>query len=696
MPKVHLPHTYKDGDYGIAEKFMANLNAIVEVLNALDSENFELDSITDEIIGERTIDDSKAPTGDTGLTEQLLGYIANRLKTITGMPSWKDDPEKVMSTHDYTDEEKVKLAGIDEGANKYIHPLTHPASMIVEEPDRMFASAEEKEFWNKGQGPPGEIPKHRWVGATQIQFEGPGGSWGEVVNLNPQTVIFKQEQFEATGEPGETFTLTKGAYRPGSNELTWYLYGQKQPNEAIEEITPLKFAIKGGLPAGAHVLVEWIEYMNLALEDGRSIEYHWDGTRLGVRLEGEEEYHYTDLKGEQGPKGDTGEQGPIGEKGNKGDQGDIGPQGPPGKPLEFSWDGTELGVRVQGDPSYQYVNLKGDKGDTGQTGAKGDTGEQGDSLEFSWSDTSLGVRVKGQSAYQYVDLKGNKGDKGDTGKSIEFTWDDTELGVRVEGQTAYQYVDLRGPQGLQGEKGPKGDTGERGPKGEQGMQGPPGEQGIQGETGKSLEFNWNGTKLGVRQEGETQYVETDLEGPQGDSLEFHWNGTELGIRIKGQGDYQYVDLKGDTGAAGEGSGDMHTSVYDIDEDGIVDNAAKVNGHTVESDVPAGAVFTDNDTWKANTKDSEGYVAKGSGQNSKVWKTDSQGVPAWRDDADTVTEVVDDLSSTDADKALSAKQGKVLNDAMVTHKAENAPHQYGGRFEWQYNAVNDSIDLVVID
>jgi hypothetical protein len=34
------------------------------------------------------------------------------------------------------------------------------------------------------------------------------------------------------------------------------------------------------------------------------------------------------------------------------------------------------------------------------------------------------------------------------------------------------------------------------------------------------------------------------------------------------------------------------SKFDTDGDGVVDNAAKVNGHTVESDVPADAVFTD--------------------------------------------------------------------------------------------------------
>ena len=112
-----------------------------------------------------------------------------------------------------------------------------------------------------------------------------------------------------------------------------------------------------------------------------------------------------------------------------------------GKGLEFEWKGTQLGVRVEGETQYQYVDLKGEKGKN---------------LEFNWNGTQLGVRQEGQNDYQYQNLQGPKGNDGKNGtngangKNLEFTWRGTELGVRVQGDTEYQYVNLKGDQGDEG------------------------------------------------------------------------------------------------------------------------------------------------------------------------------------------------------------------------------------------------------
>lgn len=99
--------------------------------------------------------------------------------------------------------------------------------------------------------------------------------------------------------------------------------------------------------------------------------------------------------------------------------------------------------------------------------------------------------------------KGEPGEPGQDGVGLQFTWDGTRLGIKREDETEYQFVNLQGPKGEQGERGP------------QGPQGPKGDTGPEGPQGKSLEFTWNGTKLGVRVEGEAEYQFVDLQGPEG-------------------------------------------------------------------------------------------------------------------------------------------------------------------------------------
>ena len=97
---------------------------------------------------------------------------------------------------------------------------------------------------------------------------------------------------------------------------------------------------------------------------GDSIEFHWDGTKLGIKIEGEPTYQYIDLKGEQGIQGF---------------------QGIPGKSMEFLWNGTQLGVKLEGGADYSYVNLKGDKGDVGEQGIQGEAGAPGTHLNLKVS-----------------------------------------------------------------------------------------------------------------------------------------------------------------------------------------------------------------------------------------------------------------------------------------------------------------------
>lgn len=82
---------------------------------------------------------------------------------------------------------------------------------------------------------------------------------------------------------------------------------------------------------------------------------------------------------------------------------------------------------------------------------------------------------------------------------------------------------------------------------------------------------------------------SQLKGDKGDpgvSVTHSWNGTVLSLTsASGTTSVDLIGPKGD-------AGDMDSSVYDSNRNGIVDNAEKVNNHTVESDVPANAKFTD--------------------------------------------------------------------------------------------------------
>ncbi|QOY37984.1 collagen-like protein [Anaerobacillus isosaccharinicus] len=126
-------------------------------------------------------------------------------------------------------------------------------------------------------------------------------------------------------------------------------------------------------------------------------------------------------------------------------------QGPRGESIQFTWNGTQLGIKTESQASFSFVDLKGsqgvkgDKGDIGNTGPQGPQGIKGDTGN---------VGPTGPKGPQ-----GIQGVKGDTG---------------VVGATGPQ-----GPQGVKGDAGSAGPAGPQGPTGPQGAQGP---QGIDGKT----------------------------------------------------------------------------------------------------------------------------------------------------------------------------------------------------------------------
>lgn len=56
------------------------------------------DSTTDVMIGDRTANPALVPTGLTGKLTQWLSWFTNRIKAITGMTNWWDDPPATLSS----------------------------------------------------------------------------------------------------------------------------------------------------------------------------------------------------------------------------------------------------------------------------------------------------------------------------------------------------------------------------------------------------------------------------------------------------------------------------------------------------------------------------------------------------------------------------------------------------------------------
>ncbi len=208
-----------------------------------------------------------------------------------------------------------------------------------------------------------------------------------------------------------------------------------------------------------------------------------------------------------------------GDQGIQGVQGTIGPRGATGNSLEYLWNGTQLGVRVEGDPTYTYVDLKGAIGTQGVQGIQGEAGTSA-YLHIRWG-TSATPATLLTTPNEYIGVCASAS---------------STAPADYSGYCWYQWKGIQGATGAQGEQGEKGDKGDTG---NTGMQGPAG-------------LNWLGAYSAA-----TTYAVDDA---------VSYNGSSYICILASMGNlptnatyWQVLAAKGTDGA---GAGDMLASVYD--------------------------------------------------------------------------------------------------------------------------------------
>lgn len=241
-------------------------------------------------------------------------------------------------------------------------------------------------------------------------------------------------------------------------------------------------------------------------------------------------------------------------------EGPAGRDGKDGADLEFAWEGTRLKVRVKGTEEWVYstslLGLQGPKGDKGDKGCRGPKGDRG----FTGPAGQDGADGVDGNGIEEIVLHSSSG----VSKVYRMTFTD---GTYFDFTITDGEPGQDGEDGAPGEKGEKGDKGDKGDKGEPGVQGDKGEQGEQGEQGIQ---GIQGPAGADGQDGE------DGNGISGIEL-YSTSGKVKTYRIT-YTDGGHFDFDVTDGADGQGSGDMLRSVYDTDNDGVVDNSEALGGH----------------------------------------------------------------------------------------------------------------------
>lgn len=131
-----------------------------------------------------------------------------------------------------------------------------------------------------------------------------------------------------------------------------------------------------------------IDLPNLQGKDGISLDFNWDGTRLGIKKSTETSYTYVDLKGQQGTQGLKG----VGIK-------------------EISLVGNNLNIKLDTD-EVKTITLPLLKGEQGNEGAKGKDGTGIANITSSGAELTVSLTDGSNKKFTIPTIKGDKGESG--------------------------------------------------------------------------------------------------------------------------------------------------------------------------------------------------------------------------------------------------------------------------------------------
>ncbi|MCD8030716.1 MAG: collagen-like protein [Bacteroides sp.] len=214
---------------------------------------------------------------------------------INGILQWTDGELPNSGTEClFTEAEKEKLSKIEEEANRYIHPDTHPAEMIMETPRKCFFTETEREKLRKVQDEANAYTHPTYEAQTAGLCKMEVDTQGHVNN----TIPVEKADITALGIPAQDTTYDVAS----SSSQGLMSQEDKRKLDTIEESANL-YTHPTEHPASM-----------IKFTDGETFQQKLDSGSL------------------KGEKGDTGATGPQGLQGLKGDIGDTGPQGPKGDP----------------------------------------------------------------------------------------------------------------------------------------------------------------------------------------------------------------------------------------------------------------------------------------------------------------------------------------------------------------------------